>query len=396
MAAEGQLAAHLFRRESGRMVASLVRVLGPRYLDLAEDCIQESFIRALERWPFEGVPANPAGWLTLVARNCAIDRLRRDKRLSADVPDAAFDAPRDETAEQLELISLCCHPGLSEESRIALTLKTACGFSTGEIARALLAQEPAVAQRIVRAKRRIRDEGLNAGAADSSTVLRVLYLLYNEGYSATGGDELLRMDLCEEAIRLTMMVADHHSTASPAADALAALMLLQAARFAARIDDAGALTVLDEQDRNKWDARLISAGLERLRRSARGDALTVYHLQAEIASLHVAASPTDWVRITSLYDALLEVEPSPVVKLNRAVAVARVAGARAGITELVELEREPSLENYHLLPAVLGALWREAGDANRASQYERRALSLAPTAAERRLLERRVESACDR
>jgi RNA polymerase sigma-70 factor (ECF subfamily) len=392
MAAEGELAAHLFRRESGRMVASLVRILGPRYLDLAEDCVQESFIRALERWPFEGVPPNPAGWLTLVARNRAIDRLRRDRRLSADVPEAAFDAARDETAEQLELISLCCHPSLPEESRIALTLKTACGFSTGEIARALLAQDTAVAQRIVRAKRQIRDEGLQAATADSASVLRVLYLLFNEGYSATGGDELLRTDLCEEAIRLTVMVADHRSTASPAADALAALMLLQAARFEARIDDAGALSVLDEQDRAKWDARLISAGLERLRRSARGDILTAYHLQAEIASLHIAAAPTDWARVAALYDALLVLEPTPVVKLNRAVAIARVAGARKGITELAELEREPALQNYHLLPAVLGALWREAGDPARACGYERRALSLAPTAAERRLLERRIRA----
>jgi len=388
--ADGEMAAHLFRRESGRITATLIRTLGPRYIDLAEDVVQEAFVRALERWPFEGIPANPGAWLTLVARNRAIDRIRRDRRLSTDVPEAALDAPRDETSDQLSLISLCCHPSLSEESRIALTLKTACGFSTGEIARALLAAESAVAQRIVRAKRQIRDQGLCAEAIGGPTVLRVIYLLFNESYAATDGDELLRWDLCEEAIRLGCLVADHHSTASPAADALMALMLMQAARFGARVDDAGMLSVLDEQDRRRWDTRLMSAGMDRLRRSARGEEVTTYHLQAEIASVHLLKKPTDWARIVDLYDGLFELEPTPVVRLNRAVAIGRLHGARAGIEAMAELEMEPSMREYHLLPAVLGALWREAGDHARASLYFEKALRHARTSAERRLLERRM------
>ena len=391
---EQELTAHLFRRQAGRIVASLARAFGSQHLQLIEDSVQDAFIRALQLWPFQGMPENPAAWITLAARNRTLDELRRVRAVSADFDFERAAAPSKRDAEfddDLALMFLCCHSSLSEESQIALTLKVACGFSVGEIARALLSQESTVAQRLVRAKRQIREQGLRMELPPVAEMqsrleplLRTIYLLFNEGYAATSGSDLVRKDLCDEALRLALVVADDARTGSGAAQALAALLSFQAARLPARTDAAGSLVLLANQDRSLWDGRLIAQGLERMLRSMTGP-LTPSHLEAEIASLHLV-TPTDWGRMLSLYDDLHAMQPTPVVALNRAVAIAHVSGAESAIAALAQFEGDASLRGYHLLPAVLGELWRRAGDSARATAYFERAELLSRNEAERRFL----------
>jgi RNA polymerase sigma-70 factor (ECF subfamily) len=394
---EPELTAHLFRRQAGHIVASLARTFGSQHLQLIEDSVQDAFIRALQVWPFQGVPENPAGWITQTARHRALDALRRARVFDANggEPTRAASSPRDamrpDLDDDLALMFLCCHPSLSQESQIALTLKIACGFSVGEIARALLSQQPSVAQRLVRAKRHIRDEQLRIELPAAremqervDPLLRTIYLLFNEGYTATSGSDLVRRELCEEALRLALLVADHPDAGTGAAQALAALLSFQAARLPARTDGAGSLVLLADQDRALWDRRLIAQGLDRMLRSMTGP-LTPYHLEAEIASLHFA-DDMDWPRILTLYDALYELLPTPVIALNRAVALAHVEGPEAAIAVLAPLETDPALRAYHLLPAVLGELWRRAGYPETAAVFFEAAESLARNEPERRFL----------
>ncbi len=377
---------HLFRHHSAKIVATLTRVFGSRHLDLAEDVVQDALLKALQQWPFKGVPENPAAWLSLVAKNRALDLLRRDASLASKaeqlelamprlaLPSSASDADMD---DQLALILMCCHPALPVEYQIALTLKTACGFSTAEIARAFLTPQTTIAQRLVRAKRQIRDHDIviDPPSADDlpsriDSVLRVLYLLFNEGYAATSGDDLVRADLCEEAVRLGNLVINQSPLQLPAAHALLALMMLQAARLPARTLADGTLAVLAEQNRELWDQKLIRLGMRHFGASAAGDTITTYHLQAEIAAVHATAASddvTDWEKLVELYDDLYKLEPTPIVLLNRAIAISRCQGPHAGLTALEAIDEHQSLRNYHLLPAVAAELWKQAGDNQRAA-----------------------------
>jgi len=389
----------LFRRSYSRLVATLTRILGSEHLSLAEDAVQDALVSAMQQWGMHGVPDDPDAWLFRVARNKAIDHLRRDAKSSA-IPEELAVESSDRSGfahelddDELRMMLMCCHPALPEESRTALTLKTVCAFSVDEIARAFVTKSETIAQRIVRAKRLIRDEKIAMampsrdelpGRRDS--LLQVLYLMFNEGYSASCGDELVRRDVCREAIRLTRAIATHAVASSPAAHALLSLMLLQAARVAARVDAAGELILLEEQDRSLWDPAMLAEGIRELARSAEGEVVTRYHLEAGIAACHAAApsfDETDWPRIVELYDELMKVHPSPVVALNRAIAVAMVDGPQAGIAEL---ERLDSLRDYLPRLVALGELWRRAGDAGRAAGYFAQALELPSTSAEKRYL----------
>ena len=380
-----QLVDHLFRDRAGQMVAWLTRVFGPAHVALAEEVVQDALVKALQQWPFSGIPENPAGWLFQVARNGALDALRRDASFRERAPSIAAELTRtadtlsraDATIEgvlgddELRMVFLCCHPALPRDSRVALSLKTVGGFSAREIARAFLAPEAAVAQRLVRAKRQLRETGatfdLPSGAElcdRLDSVLEVVYLMFNEGYAAHGGDDLVRIDLCREAVRLARLVAGSPLTGVPAAHALTALLAFQAARLPARVDEDGELVLLEEQDRARWDARLIALGFEHLGRSAEGNTMTPYHVQAAIAAVHAGApTPRDtrWDVILRLYDDLLALNASPLVALNRAVALSRVAGPEAALAAVVAIEDEPSLKNYYLLPSVKAQLLADIG-----------------------------------
>ncbi|HSE98684.1 MAG TPA: sigma-70 family RNA polymerase sigma factor [Blastocatellia bacterium] len=411
-----RLVDHLFRHQAGQMISSLTRVFGPQRLDLAEEVVQDALVKALKLWPFRGVPDNPAAWLIQVAKNRALDLLRRETSLRSkadailEVFTAQEEAAREADArsgrllldDELSMMFMACHKAIPREGRVALTLKTVSGFGVGEIARAFLAREATIAQRIVRAKRQIREEGIRfemPGSADLTdrldSVLEVLYLLFNEGYTAHRGENLVRGDLCEEAIRLCRLVAHHPVTDLPESHALLSLMLLQAARLPARIGDEGDLFILSEQDRTLWDRRLIHEGLMHLELCAQGNLLTEYHLQAGIAACHAVAESyeaTDWKRIVVLYDQLQTINPTPVVALNRAVALSRWLGPEAGIKALEEIGSHPSMAHYYLLPATLGELWSEVGESDRASAFYRTALSCSCSEPERRFLIKKLEA----
>lgn len=407
--AVGGLVDHLFRRTAARMVATLTRVLGPQHLDLAEEVVQDAMLRALETWPYAGVPDSPEAWLMRVARNRAIDLLRRDTfhdsrilpalaAVSATAADATARADAFDT-DDLAMVLMCCHPDIPADARVALTLKTVGGFGVREIARAFLIREDAVAQRLVRAKRRIRELGITFDipapaelATRIDSVLDVLYLMFNEGYGATDG-ELIRAELCGEAIRLAGSLTAHAATARPELHALLALMLFQASRLHTRLADDGGLLLLSEQDRSRWDWPMVHRALRHLDQAATGDRLTRYHLEAGIAACHAVApgwEETDWPRILDLYDALLAVNPSPVVALNRAVAVGRVHGPAAALTIIRELESHPALDRYFLLPATAADLYERIGDREAARARYERALSLPCSTPERVFLKRRI------
>jgi RNA polymerase sigma-70 factor (ECF subfamily) len=297
---------------------------------------------------------------------------------------------------------MCCHPAIPEEGSIALTLKTVGGFSVEEIARAFLSQKATIAQRLVRAKRLIREQSIpmempsrDEFPARLTSLLKVVYLMFNEGHSAHEGDALVRSDLCDEAIRLGMLLSEHPATRGPAVDALLALMLLQAARLPARIDGAGEVALLDEQDRSRWNHQMIARGMRHLDASATGDEITTYHVEAAIAACHAAApsfDDTDWSRIVSLYDDLLAMQPSPVVALNRAIAIAMADGPDAGIAAIESIASRDSLRDYPLFYATLGELWLRSGDSTRAAEQFARALELPSSMPEKRFLLRKLES----
>jgi RNA polymerase sigma-70 factor, ECF subfamily len=409
----GGLVEHLFRHQAGRLVARLTRLLGPAHLALVEESVQEAMVRALQCWPYEGVPDNPAGWLFRVAHNRAIDAIRRDISfgdkteaiVAAIVHSAAVVHPDADVEEQLRdeelcMIVMCCHPDLSRDTSVALSLKTIGGFSVREIARAFLADEAAIAQRLVRAKRHIRDRRLTldmpAGpelAERLDAVLDVIYFMFNEGYAAHEGADLIRQDLCFEALRLGLLVAGS-SIATPRAHALVALMAFQAARLPARVDAAGDLVLFEHQDRRQWDDRLIAVGFHHFDQSMRGTDVSEYHVQAAIAATHARAvdpQSLDWALILRLYDQLIAINDSPVVALNRAVAVAKVRGAAEALAAIAPLERNRQLREYHLLLAVRGELLLDLDRRTEAAEAFQAALARARTEPERRFLQRRLE-----
>ncbi|MDX2221280.1 MAG: sigma-70 family RNA polymerase sigma factor [Rhodospirillaceae bacterium] len=402
----GGLVDDLFRRAAGRMVSRLARVLGPGRLDLAEDAVQDALIRALQRWPYTGVPDRPEAWLFTVARNAARDRLRRAEtgaemyaelaRLNEAPPEPPADASVD---DELAMMFMCCHPDLPHAARVALTLKTVGGLSVDEIAAAFLVEPATVAQRLVRAKRQIADRRLALAVPEARelpsrllALLDAIYLMFNEGYGAHGGENLVRVDLCAEAIRLARLLTAEPRTDRPDVRAVLALMLFNAARLPARIDSAGDLTLLADQDRARWDQRLLSEAFRQFEASLSGAEKSPFHVEAAIASVHAAAptyADTDWPAILSLYDELAALRPSPVVALNRAIALAHVDGPRAGLAALDALDRDGALDAYHLLPAAQGALWLELAESARAAQCFARALTRPCSAPERRFLMRR-------
>jgi RNA polymerase sigma-70 factor, ECF subfamily len=402
-----------FRHESGRALATLIRVLGD--FDTAEEAVQEAFVTALERWSGDGIPANPGAWITRVARNSAIDRLRRERvgaeklelvgRLQelepASEPDPAEAGSEELPDDRLRLIFTTCHPALAPEARVALTLRTLGGLSTPEIARAFLTREAAMAQRLVRAKRKIRDARIPYRVPEADelserlpSVLATLYLIFNEGYTASASDALIRRELCAEAIRLARILRSAISSQREV-DGLLALMLLHDARRAARIDRDGEMVLLADQDRSLWDREQIEEGLalvERAlgRRGARGFELPgPYALQAAIAAEHVrapSADETDWGRIRRLYDWLARVHPSPVIELNRAVAIAMAEGPQEGLEAIDAIE---GLDAYLHLHAARADLLSRAGRAGEAELEYARALELVANPVERSFLERR-------
>jgi RNA polymerase sigma-70 factor (ECF subfamily) len=404
--------AEAFREEYGRVVASVLRIV--RDVDAAEEIAQDAFEQALDHWP-AGMPERPGAWLVTTARRRALDHLRRTRRAgaradrlareaalgaagqSADAmdPEAIFD-------DRLRLIFTCCHPGLPSDSRVALTLRLVGGLTTAEIARAFLVPEPTIAQRLVRAKRAIRarrlpyevPEGAEL-AARLPAVLAVVYLIFNEGYVAHSGDALVRHDVCDEAIRLGRMLAEL-MPGEPEVLGLLALMELQASRAAARTDALGNLVLLEDQDRSRWDQARIARGLDCLDRAGAIERAGPYQLQAAIAACHSRApcwERTDWARIVTLYSALAEVAPSPVVGLNRAVAIGLAEGPAAGLAALDRIDAG-ALRGYHLLPAARADFLRRLGRWSDAAALYRRALALVDNASERRFLEARI-AACD-
>ncbi|UJR83235.1 RNA polymerase sigma factor [Sandaracinus amylolyticus] len=407
-----ELEAHLFRRESARLVAALTRVFGVHNLALAEDVVQDAFCRALEVWRTRGVPDNPSAWLTATAKHRALDVMRRERTartfapelarlLDDELVEEAF-APHTIRDEQLRMMFSCAHARLPEEARIALILNLLCGFGASEIASALLTGRAAIEKRIARGKkvlasaRTLFDLDDAELGARQPTVQRALYVLFNEGYHGAS-ESPVRVELCAEAIQLAALLGEHPRTATPATHALGALMCLHAARLPARMDETGVPIALADQDRARWDARLVAEGLALLERSASGHDVTTYHLESAIAALHASArtlDETDWSTIVTLYDRAMAIAPSPVIALNRAIAIAQRDGPEHGIDAIDAIVDRERLARYPFLPAALGELELRRGNRIAARAHLRNALVLARSDAERRFLEKRLR-ACE-
>jgi len=408
-----QTVEHLFRHESGKMVAILTGIFGPEHLTLAEDVVQEALVRALQTWPYYGVPNNPSAWIMRASRNLALDFVRRQKTFREKEPEVirliesrshlveAHDE-QEIADDRLRLMFVCCHPSLPPEMQVALALKTLCGFSVTEISRAFLTTEAATAKRLTRARQKIQEARIAFEIPSGPDliprldgVLHALYLLFNEGYKASAGENLIRKDICDEAIRLGTLLSSHAVGNQPATHALLALMFLNTARMPARLDPDDNLVRLCDQDRSKWDQSLIARGMFELAESASGPIVTIYHLQAGIAACHCAApdqQSTDWSKILELYDQWIAFDNSPVVALNRAVAVAEVRGPAEGLAAIRTIGDLKSLENYYLLHSVLGELELRMNHCLAAAVHLEKALSLAEIKSERNFLEQKLKS----
>jgi RNA polymerase sigma factor (sigma-70 family) len=389
------LVEHFFRREAGRLVAVLTRFFGWKNFDLVEEMFQATLLDALQSWRLRGVPDNPSGWIHQVAKNKVLDALRRERigrrvkrewaathlKQSAAVEELFQDSEVEDS--QLRMVFACCHPRLARENQIALTLKALCGFGHSEIARALLVSEETIKKRLQRATRDLVDQDVPLDPPSASELVgrldvvhQVLYLIFNEGYSTSKGQAAIRSDLCEEAARLCYLLCSHRQCNTPTTFALMALVLFHAARLDARLDHQGAVLLMEDQDRGKWDRRLIRRAKQFLDRSSQGTTISPFHLEAGIALYHCSAESyeeTDWRAILRLYDALLQLHRSPIYLLNRAIVVAQIEGPRAGIQALAEVGENDALRHYHLFDATLGELYLRAGDREQA----RRLLTLA-------------------
>ena len=403
---------HLFRHQAGRIVAHLTRLLGPAHLDLAEETVQEAMVRALQTWPYQGMPENPAGWLFRVAHNAAIDALRRDQTaqskadtIAAELARPAANMPGDPDFEEqlrddeLRMIFMCCHPEIPRDSSVALSLKAIGGFNVREIARAFLEDEPTIAQRLVRAKRRIRSSNLTLDMPHGQplrerldSVLEVIYFVFNEGYSAHEGEDLIRRDLCLEALRLARLIASS-SMSTPRAHALVAFLALQAARIPARTDEVGDLILFEDQDRSRWDQRLIALGFHHFDLAMAGDEISEYHAQAAIAATHTRACTEEtiqWEIILQLYDQLFALNSSPIVALNRAVVISKVHGPAEALAAIEALEKDSRLRHYHPYFALLGRLYLDLDRRAEAATAFREALECRCSEPERRFLRRKL------
>jgi RNA polymerase sigma factor (sigma-70 family) len=410
-----QLVDHLFRREAGKMVPYLTRILGLGRLDLAEDVVQDTLCRAMETWPVHGVPDNPSAWLMRAARNRAIDLIRRDTQFRYFTPElthllrqrenvpAGTPAFQNEIRDdQLRMMFSCCHPQLSMEAQVALILKTLCGFSVAEIAHALLVSDDSIEKRLGRARKLFRDAGTFVEFTDAgelperlSAVYQAIYLLFNEGYHGSQSEQTVRDELCFEAIRLALLLSEHPQGNKPTTFALLALLCFHASRLPGRTDDEGALLQLEMQDRSKWDRELIGRGFQFLEKSSIGSELTEFHLQAGIASLHCAAlsyERTDWTKIVKLYNELYTMSPSPVVALNRAVAVGNAQGPEAGLEELRKIRDSGKLREYPFYPAAQGEFLLLSGRFDEAREYFEEAGKLARSRTEAKFFTRKVKS----
>jgi RNA polymerase sigma factor (sigma-70 family) len=413
-----QLIDHLFRHESGRIVAVLTRIFGSDNLDLAEDVVQDSLIEAIKQWTYKGVPDNPSGWLFKVAKNKALNIINREKYKRQYATDVVHLLQSEWTAgpaadhlfseneildDQLRMMFTCCHPSISTDSQVALILKTLCGFSIPEIAKAFLTNEENINKRLVRARQKIRESKIpfeipagNGLKERLQTVLETIYLLFNEGYSASAGDDLIRYEICEEAIRLAEIITHHPSVHHKSnAYALLALMQLNASRFKARQDAKGNILTLEQQNRSLWDFALMEKGFINLKKSMPGEEISIYHILATISSYHCSARDyrsTDWKSILSLYDRLVQIDSSPVVLLNRAVALSKVTGAEEAVAELEKLKNIPSLKSYYLFYAVQAEFYVEMDRFSVAGELLRKAIELAPLETEKAFLRKKLES----
>jgi RNA polymerase sigma factor (sigma-70 family) len=411
-----QVVEHFFRHEAGKMLSTLTRIFGIEHLNRAEDVVQETLVRALQTWPYYGIPRNPSAWITQVAKNLALDLIRRDKvfrnkenEITHLMEQISADSGADESGgsesgiadDRLRMMFTCCHPVIPQEMQVALALKTLCAFSPAEIAKAFLTSEAAIAKRLTRAKQRIRDARvvfeIPAGeelVPRVNSALQTLYLVFNEGYKASEGEHLIRADLCREAIRLGELLVEHPVGRRPRVQALLSLMLLNGARLLARLDADGNILRLEDQKRSSWDQAMIARGLYYLMQSTSADEVSEYHLQAGIAACHSAAkdyASTDWPRILSLYDRLMEMDDSPVVALNRAVAVANVHGARAGLQAVEQIRDRQQLSGYYLLYAVLGEFEADLDHRQAAVEHFRKALELVTMKSEHLFLLKKIQ-----
>ena len=414
-----ELSDHLFRREAGRMVATLTRIFGVRNLALAEDVVQDAFCRALEVWKFRGVPENPSRWLMATAKNRALDVLRRERTARIFAPELgrllesewtlapvveelfAANAIKD---DPLRMMFSCCHPRLPEEAQVALILHILCGFSVDEIASAFVSSHAAIEKRITRAKKVLAQSkklfDITAPADFSARLPAVhvaVYLLFNEGYHGASAESAVRAELCLEAIRLAALLLEHPLGVTPTTHALAALMCLNAARLPARVDASGNLNQLFDQDRSLWNRELAGKGLKLLDLAASGTELSEYHVEAAIASIHAAApriQDTDWKAIVSLYDTLMTIRPSPIVALNRAIAIGQCEGPERGLEETRAITDSDRLAKYPFYHAALGEFEFRRGSHPMARQHFRKALALARNPMERHFLHQRI-AACD-
>lgn len=412
------LVEHLFRHESGRMVSAITRLFGVHNLALAEDVVQEAFVKAFQEWRINPIPPNPSAWLMVTARNKAIDAIRRNRHQVEFSEDIAYLLNSEYTAvstvnemfldhevadSQLRMIFTCCHPALPPEMQIPLTLRTISGFGIQEIANALLTNKETVNKRLYRARQFIAEKGIKfeipAGDALSARldmVYTVLYLLFNEGYNSGKADELIRKDLCAEAMRLCLLLAEHNAGRRPTTYALLSLMCFHASRFDSRMNSDNEIVLLQDQDRSAWDRDLIRRGEQYLDLASEGEEVSAYHIEAAISAQHCTASRfeiTDWRAIAALYDALLHLKRSPLVRLNRAVVLARIHGPAVAIEEIRSIDGWESLASRHYLyNAVLGQLYLEANDLEKARQYITAAGELTSSEAEKKLLNKKLSS----